>query len=65
MDTPSPDADEPFPVHKIFLPNDILIIENLTGLEQIPSEREFIIHAYPMKYRADAAPVRVVAELAP
>jgi kynurenine formamidase len=62
MDTAGPDMDSTFPAHKIFLPNNVLIIENMTGLEQLQSQN-FIIHAYPVKYEADAAPVRVVAEL--
>ena len=34
VDAPSPDR-EPFPIHKIFLGNDILILENLTHLEEL------------------------------
>jgi kynurenine formamidase len=63
MDTPGPDIDEDFPVHKIFLPNNILIIENMCNLELLSNHTSFKIHAYPAKYNADAAPVRVVAEL--
>lgn len=62
MDTPSPDMDENFPAHKILLPNNILIIENMTNLEALESINNFKIHAYPIKYQADAAPVRVIAE---
>jgi kynurenine formamidase len=63
MDTPSPDPEcDDFPAHKTFLPNNVLIIENMTNLNALEG-KSFKIHAYPMKYEADAAPVRVVAEL--
>jgi kynurenine formamidase len=62
MDTAGPEMEETFPVHKTFLPNNVLIIENMTNLGALEG-KEFIIHAYPMKYEADAAPVRVVAEM--
>lgn len=65
MDTPGPDMDANFPVHKILLPNNVLIIENLTNLEALSGIKDFRIHAYPAKYQADAAPVRVVAEFSP
>ncbi len=63
MDTlgPDPICDD-FPVHKTFLPNNVLIIENMTNLGVL-NGKEVIIHAYPMKYKADAAPVRVVAKV--
>lgn len=63
MDTPGPDIDESFPVHKILLPNNVLIIENITNLKSLENGRDFKVHAYPAKYEADAAPVRVIAEL--
>ncbi|MCB1538181.1 MAG: cyclase family protein [Alphaproteobacteria bacterium] len=61
LDTPSPDYD-PFPVHKILLAAGILIAENLTNLSALEN-REFRVHAYPVKYEADAAPARIVAEI--
>lgn len=61
MDTPSPDYD-PFPVHKILLRKDVLIMENLTNLAALEGKR-FIVHAYPLKYEAAAAPVRAIAEI--
>ena len=49
------------PAHVILLKNDILIIENLTELQQIPSN-EFIFHAVPIKVKGAAAfPVRAYA----
>ena len=63
MDTAGPEMDESFPVHKTFLPNNVLIIENMANLEALEGIKDFIIHAYPAKYHADAAPVRIVAEI--
>lgn len=62
MDTPGPDIDEKFTVHKILLPANILIVENMTGLEMLEGQGEFTAHAYPAKYKADAAPVRAFAQ---
>lgn len=64
MDTPGPDPEcDDFPAHKVFLPNDVLIIENMANLEKLENIEDFLVHAYPAKYHADAAPVRVVAEV--
>lgn len=77
IDWPSPDR-EPFAVHKILLAAEILIIENLTNLEEfskhiLPLPRggaerseakgSFTLHALPLKIDADSAPCRVVARL--
>lgn len=51
---------EPFPVHRILLKNNILIIENLTNLAQLEG-KEFIIYAFPIKLQIDGAPARVIA----
>lgn len=59
MDTPSPDRT-PFAVHKILLGAGVLIIENLTNLEQLIGKR-FFVQAFPLKLAADAAPARVTA----
>lgn len=61
MDTPSPDR-EPYKIHKILLSNNILIIENLTNLEQLKN-KEFEIIALPPKFETDASPLRVVAKV--
>lgn len=64
MDTPGPDPEcDDFPAHKVFLPNDVLIIENMAHLEKLENHENFVVHAYPAKYHADAAPVRVVAQI--
>ncbi len=52
----------PFPVHKILLESEILIIENLTNLGALAG-KEFRVHAFPIKLGIDGAPVRVVAEV--
>lgn len=61
FDLPSPDR-HPFPIHKRLFAADILILENLTGLEPLAGKR-FRIYAFPLPVAADSAPVRVVAEL--
>lgn len=61
FDSCSPDHD-PFSIHKILLGNDILIIENLTNLDQLAGQ-QFKIYALPIKLEVDGAPVRVVAEI--
>ena len=61
MDTPSPDRP-PFLSHKILLASEILIIENLTNLEQLLNQK-FEVVALPAKFETDAAPVRVVARV--
>lgn len=53
---------EPFPVHKIFLRKEILIIENLTNLSQLEG-KEFKVYAFPINLQIDGAPARVIAEL--
>jgi len=61
VDTCSVDNAENFPVHKILLGNEILIIENLLNLDLI-ARMPFKVHAFPIKLQIDGAPVRVVAE---
>lgn len=61
VDMCSPDG-APFPVHKILLGSEVLIIENLTNLAQLVGKR-FKVYAFPVKLELDAAPLRVVAEL--
>ena len=58
---PIDEAD--LPIHKIFLRNSIIIIENLTNLEKVP-EVNFIFSCFPLKIEnADGSPVRAVAML--
>ena len=60
LDTPSPDAP-PFPVHKILLGHEVLIVENLTNLESLLNVKNFKIIALPFKLHSDAAATRVIA----
>lgn len=64
MDTFSPDGIEGgFPIHHLLLGEDILILENLTGLEPLVGKRILLVAA-PLKLsKADGAPCRVFALL--
>lgn len=53
---------EPFPVHRILLGEEVLIIENLTNLEAL-KKKEFIVHAFPLNVTLDGSPTRVVAKV--
>ncbi len=61
IDSFTPD-NVPFPVHKLLLGNDVLILENLVNLDKISSKR-FKLFAFPIKLENDGAPVRAVAEV--
>lgn len=62
LDSPSPDYT-PYPIHKLLLGHDILIVENLVGLQQLVGVQKFDVIALPAKLQADAAPVRVLAKV--
>ncbi|MBU1292927.1 cyclase family protein [Patescibacteria group bacterium] len=62
VDTCSVDNIDGFPIHKLLLQNEVLIIENLTNLK-ILRGKNFRVHAFPVKLAIDGAPVRAVAEL--
>lgn len=61
MDILGPDLDTTWPAHKILLSNDVLIIENLTNLDQLLDVKSYDVVALPVKFKTDAAFVRVVA----
>ena len=61
MDTPSPDY-APFSVHKILFKENILIVENLTNLDQLIGKSPFNLTALPINFDAEGSPVRVVAQ---
>lgn len=63
MDMLGPDYDKPWVTHKILLGNEILILENLNNLDQLLGIKGFKVIALPIKFKADAAPVRVIAEI--
>lgn len=56
------DHDEPYPIHKALLDNDILLIENLINLGKVAGKR-FRLFALPVKLELHAAPARVIAEV--
>ncbi len=63
IDTPSPDI-APFNVHKILLPESIVIVENMSNLGMVVN-RVFELAVLPIKIsRGSAAPVRAIARLA-
>ncbi len=60
LDTPSPDRD-PHPVHYVLLGANVVIVENLTGLERIGRD-VFDLIVVPLPLRGlEASPVRAVA----
>jgi len=70
FDTPSPDSSSrpldggpnDSPVHKIFLRNNVILLEYLANLDRLDFEESWSVAALPMKIRgADGAPARVVA----
>lgn len=63
MDMLGPDLDKPWATHKILLGNEILILENLDNLDQLLDVTNFEVIALPVKLKADAAPVRVLARI--
>ncbi|MBI5230301.1 MAG: cyclase family protein [Candidatus Magasanikbacteria bacterium] len=62
LDTPGPD-DSPFPIHKLFLEKEILLIENLTHLNALLGVEAFEVYALPAKFETDSAPTRVIARV--
>lgn len=69
FDTPSPDmssrpldgGDEDSPVHKVFLRNDVILVEYLMNLDEVDFESDWNVAALPLKIDgADGAPARVV-----
>jgi kynurenine formamidase len=62
LDWDSPDH-EPYPIHKILLKNNILILENLTNLDQLLNVPNFEVFAFPLKIEADSSIVRAVARV--
>ncbi|ELY94364.1 cyclase [Natrialba chahannaoensis JCM 10990] len=66
--TPTENAAESEPVgfqaHQTLLGNDLLIIENLTNISQLPPDRTITLYAFPLALaEADGAPIRAVADI--
>ena len=62
LDACSVDSQDGFPIHKILLAGDVLIIENLTNLSAL-EDKNFKIYALPLNLQIDGSPARVVAEV--
>ena len=62
LDWDSPDH-EPYQIHDILLKNNILILENLTNLDQLLHVPNFEVFALPLKIEADSSIVRAVAKV--
>jgi len=62
LDTPSPDR-APYPIHRQLLSAEIVIAENLTRLDRLLGIANFEVIALPVKFKAEAAPARVVARV--
>jgi arylformamidase len=63
LDCAGPDLDEKFPVHIRLLGADILIVENLTGLDKLVGKGICEFHAVPLRLPLDGSPVRAFAVL--
>nr|WP_049918781.1 cyclase family protein [Haloferax larsenii] len=61
--SPDPTGGDGVPVHHAVLGAELLIVENLCGLEALPVDREFDLFVMPLRVDADGAPARVVAEV--
>jgi len=62
FDMPSPDY-EPFEVHQYLFRHNVLIIENLTNVEQLMTASAFEIIALPLNIKADSSIARVIARV--
>jgi kynurenine formamidase len=62
LDWVSPDHD-PYQIHDILFKSDVLILENLTNLDQLLMATDFEVFAFPLKIEADSSIVRVVARV--
>ena len=61
LDMCSPDK-EPFPMHRILLGKEVLIIENMTNLNKLEG-KEFTVYALPINLQLDGGPARVIAQI--
>lgn len=60
IDSFSPDQ-EPYKIHKLFFPHDILLIENLVNLKELIGKK-FKVYYFPLRIiGGDGAPCRAVA----
>lgn len=62
VDACSVDNQDGFPIHKLLLGGNVLIIENLTNLDELV-DKTFTVYALPLNLGIDGSPARVIAEL--
>ncbi|QVK16830.1 cyclase family protein [Mycoplasmatota bacterium] len=62
VDTPSPDKP-PFLMHQELFKHHILLIENLCNLNKLINVKKFEVFSFPLKIKADASLLRVVAKI--
>ena len=62
VDICSVDNQDGFPIHKILLAGNVLIIENLINLNQLTG-KDFKVYALPLNLQIDGSPARVIAEI--
>ncbi len=69
LDTPSPDdsrakllTEEDSIIHKLFLGNDVVLVEYLNNTDKINYNKKHKIYALPIKLCCDGAPARVILE---
>jgi kynurenine formamidase len=62
FDWPSPDH-APYSIHEIFFKSNVLILENLTNLDQLLHATNFDVFAFPLNIEADSSIVRAVARI--
>jgi kynurenine formamidase len=61
--SPDPVDSTDLPVHRVLMNAEMVLIENLNGLERLPSSR-FMFSCFPLAFTdADGSPVRAVAHL--
>ncbi|KAB1198761.1 MULTISPECIES: cyclase family protein [Haloferax] len=61
--SPDPTGGSEVPVHHAILGAGRFIVENLCGLDVLPTDRPFELFVMPLRVDADGAPARVVAEI--
>ena len=61
--SPDPTGGDGVPVHHAVLGAGQFVVENLRGLDALPTDRSFELFVMPLRVDADGAPARVVAEV--
>jgi kynurenine formamidase len=64
MDMPTPNGEDWKYVHEKILSKRIIIVEGLTNMESLPTDRDFKFYTLPLKFSGrDGSPVRAFAEV--